>query len=201
MISSISVNLTRNSTLSKDKLEELAKEIYTTVEAPNRDVFSQGTDRYLEDISKFSVYTCIPYPVTQAIFLWHDRQAFEVIVRTFQQGNLLKSTEKITKNISMKLKEYNINYDLSVEITSTNDSQQYITGRTNFLKERLWEELKDNLAALIIGIIMAVIAKYFLDQYFQESIAGIISLVMFTIWEAFVIWNNAKASLIQWSIK
>jgi uncharacterized membrane protein len=69
------------------------------------------------------------------------------------------------------------------------------------MSSRLWEGLKDNLAGLFVGIIVAIIAKFWLRDYYQEAIAVFIGLSLFSLWEFFSIWRAVRKQPIYWSIR
>jgi hypothetical protein len=200
MFASIQVKLPHNRLESKERLYEIAKEIYPLAEQPDRDVFSQGPERYIEDLYKFSIYTCIPHPSSQAIFLWHDNHFFELVVRSFHQENLLRISTRIVDRLREHFLPLGTGFEVAVEIRSPDDSRTYIAGKNNLLWSRMKEELKDNIVALVIGVIIAIISYFLLDQFFQESIVGILSLLLFTTWEIYSIWESTRRISIHWSI-
>jgi predicted ABC-type exoprotein transport system permease subunit len=89
---------------------------------------------------------------------------------------------------------------MDVSLDAPGDAQTYLKGKPSVLLSCLWGELKDNFVALIIGVIVAVIASQWLPQYFEECIGAIISLILFSIWKIYLVWNETRKHSVYWRL-
>lgn len=201
MIAIIHVTLTRGEFSSRGQLKEMAASIYPPVEDPSlQNNIAPGLQSYVSSLASESVYSCVPRPASQALYLWLNAREFEVVIETFHHGHLLRSAESTVRSIDRRLNQLDKTAEVNITLQSPGDAQTYITGNHLSIWGHLWDRLKGNVVALIIGIIIAIIAKIWLTDYFDDAIAGIISLLLFSLWEGYVILNKAQKNSLDWRI-
>jgi hypothetical protein len=201
MVAFIHVTLLKGTFTSKQHLRDVMATIFQNEAPSDRLPHVQGVQRYIADILIHSIYSCIPRLASQAWFLWLTERKFLVVVQTFYQGNLLQSAEGFIRALLPRLKQLDFVTEFHISLQSPWDAQTYISGEPNLMSSRLWEGLKDNLAGLFVGIIVAIIAKFWLRDYYQEAIAVFIGLSLFSLWEFFSIWRAVRKQPIYWSIR
>lgn len=194
-IATINVHLTRGEFISSNHLREFVDSIYQhEVQLPQR-----LTQPYMANIYGASVYVCVPRSASLAYFLWSNSREFEVVIETSFQGNLLSSSESVARGIHHRLRQLNMNAEFRISLQAS-DAQTYIHGEPNRLLERLWDELKHNLIACFIGVIIIIVAKLWLTDYYQEAIASVIGLITFSLWKMCTVFNETRKQPIYWRI-
>jgi hypothetical protein len=201
MVAFIHVKLLQGMFTSKKHLHDVMAMIYQNEAPLNRLPRTEGAQRYIADILQHSVYSCIPSLASQAWFLWLTEQEFLIVIQTFYQGNLLQSTGGIIHALLPRLKQLGLLVGFHISFQSPWDAQTYISGELNSLSLRLWDNLKDNFAGLIIAIVVAIIAKVWLNDYYHEALAVFIGLLLFSTWELFSVWVEVRKQPILWSIR
>lgn len=199
MIAIIRFDLNRG-VISKDYLHDLAKSIYQHALEPGQLARAQAIQEYIANMYDDSVYTCAPRPGSQASFLWLTDRQFEVVIQTSYQGHLLRTSESVVRELHRRLGQLDMNAEFSIDLRVIDDAQTYIRGKSNRLLERLWDELKGNLIACFVGVIIIIIAKLWLTDYYEEAIASVVSLVLFSLWEMYTVWNENREQPVDWRI-
>lgn len=200
MLSFTHVMLTQGEFKTQDHLRDFAKHIVPIEAPPIREMHAPSTEGYVANLFKFSTYTGDLGPGAQVLFLWINAQNFDVVLVTFPGGNLLRCSETIERALSRRLKQLDMNAEVDIDLLAPRDFQVYVNGKQNLIRQRLWDGLRNNVAAFLVGVIIAIISKIWLTQFFEEAIASLISLLLFTTWEAYIIWDQARTRNIHWRI-
>lgn len=201
MVVFIHVTLLRGTFQQKKQLRDLVATIFQNDVSIKRQSRADGVQKYIADILRDSIYSCIPRPASQAWFLWLTELEFLIVVETFYQGNLLLTSEGILKALIHRFKKLKFNLEYHISLQSPRDAQTYVTGLPNSLIARLKESLKDNIAWLLIAFIIVVIADRWWPEYYHEALAGLIGLSLFSLWEFISVWIDVHKHPIHWSIR
>lgn len=199
MIAVINLRLIKGMFMGPQHLRDLAAAIFQNEVLPERLSRSPGIQLYTEEMVKSSIYTCAPAPASQASFLWLTEWELEIVIQTFYQGHLIRYAKKITETFLRRLEQINFIAEYNISLRAQ-DAQTYITGEPVRMGPLFWEGLKDNLTGIAISLIMVVIAKVWLPNYFQEALAIVIYLFFFTLWETLYIWWKGRKRTITWRI-
>lgn len=168
--------------------------------APNTGKPTPGIKSYTKEMAELSVHTGVPNPGARAMFIWNNQHTFEVVLETFHNGNLLKSSEIVVLALQRYLRSAKEDFQIHLELRAPLDAQTYLRGQPNSPWSRLWEELQGDIRLLLIAIVLVVIAKLWLDQYFQESIAVAIGVLLSTVSKAPPIYTSARKRGLHWRI-
>jgi len=199
MIAVVHFTLKRGSFTSRQHLHDAMASIFQNEESVKHLGRAEGIQRYIADIVNGSVYTCVPNPASQAAFLWLTDREFEIVIETFFQGHLLRYTENVVRTVVHRFEQLDLPTEFYISTFSV-DNQSYICGESHFLVARMWDGLKDNIAALVVSMIVVIIAKLWLVQYYQEAIAIVIGLSFLSVWELLYIWWTVHRQLISWKV-
>lgn len=199
MIAVIHVALTRGLIMSREQLRDVITAIFQHEVPPTHRQRAEGKQRYIADILGAQVYTCIPLPNSEASFLWLTEREFEIVIETFHQGHLLRSVKSILRTLDPRLKQFDFKAEYYIS-TLTGDAQTYISGQASSLASRIIDGLKDNFVGLIVAIFLLILAAIWLDQYYQEAVAVVISFALFSIGETLYICLKARTKKIQWTV-
>lgn len=190
MIAIIRVTLNRGEFASGKDLHNVVASLFHHRVSLRQERRARGVQGYVADMGSASVYTCVPRPGSQALFLWVNAREFEIIIETFHHGHLFRSSETVVSALRRRLRELNMKAGMDVSLDAPGDAQTYLKGKPSALLSCLWDEIKDNIVALIIGVILVIIVSKWLTQYYDECIGGIISLILFSIWKVYLVWDE-----------
>ncbi len=200
MIAIIRVTLTRGEFASGNHLRNVVASIFQHEVPHGKQRRARGVQSYTADMAAASVFSCIPRPGSQALFLWVNAREFEIIIETFHHGHLFRSSETVVSALRRCLKELDMKAAMDVSLNAPGDAQTYLKGKPSALLLCLWDELKDNVAALIIGAILVIIVSKWLLQYYEECIGGIIYLILFSIWKVYRVWDETREHSVYWRL-
>ncbi|MDH5507000.1 MAG: hypothetical protein OEZ02_07240 [Anaerolineae bacterium] len=202
----ISINVSKPIYEHEDIFSYILRGIYSTQKS---DALLDPDNRRFIGISKIiskrnlvSVrrYFCTIDTFAVAAFLFINHNEILVLVETSQQGNLTQSVEKIIKDFEIRSKQLNIPISANVGIYPNHYTKAIISGKPSKIKTNLRYGLRKNTMYLIIAILLVIISTKWLDQYYQESIASVITLVFMEIIEAIFILQASKNNYISWKI-
>lgn len=200
MIAIIRITLTRGEFASGNHLRNVVSSIFHHEVPHGKQRRARGMQSYISDMAVASVFSCIPRPGSQALFLWVNAREFEIIIETFHHGHLFRSSETVVSVLRHRLKELDMKAGMEVSLDAPGDAQTYLKGKPSTLLPCLWDELKDNIVALIIGVIVVIIANKWLPQYYEECIGAIISLILFSIWKVYLVWDETRKHPVYWRL-
>jgi hypothetical protein len=197
VIAVIRVSVERGEIVDANHLRNLAEDVFRHVPPAQR---GQGATRYIGEMADAVAYSCIPRPGSEAYFLWLEPREFEVVIETFHQGDLLRSSESVVHALKRRLKQVDMAGEFEVRLQAVGDDRVYISGKPNSLIWCLWDGLKDHFVFVGIGAILLIVAKVWLNDYLQEAIATLITLVLVMFWQGFRIWLESRNRSINWRI-
>ncbi len=200
MIAIICVILTRGEFATGNHLRNVVAGIFHHEVPHGKQRRARGVQSYTADMTTASVYSCIPRPGSQALFLWVNAKEFEIIIETFHHGHLFRSSETVVNALRRLLKELDLKAGMEVSLDAPGDAQTYLKGKPSAFLSCTWDELKDNIVALIIGVILVIIAGKWLPQYYEECIGAIISLILFSIWKVYLVWDETRKHPVYWRL-
>jgi hypothetical protein len=180
-------------------LEQLAADIYQRQGPPPSTILTLALQSRAAGILIASVYTCCPQNGSEAAFLFSNPREFEIFIATDSQGHLLRSSESVVRALLHKLKQRDMKAKIEISLQSPIDAQIYMKGTPVSLKGLLWDELNDNVVAIGIAIFIAFLAHKYWPDYFHESIAGLVTLASFSLWEAYSASREARKQQVKWS--
>jgi hypothetical protein len=198
MIGFITVTISKGEVINGEQLRGLAQGLYPTEAASDGQHHSSDVQRYINDLP--SVYTCIPRNASRATFLWQGAQSFEVVVEAQIEGRLIATVEGIVRSLRGRLPKAGITAEIRVELKDATDWRTYLDGEPATKTSHFWRVLQPNAVAISIAVIIAVIARFWLTQYYEEAIASIIALGLFTIYTLFAARNDLKHGPVHWTV-
>lgn len=200
LVAVIQVTLTRKQ-LTEDQLRDLIMDIYSDKQPPQaQQRHTSKFYRHFQAMLEKRIYACMPEPFAIASFVWMSKHDFSVVIEPSPKGRLIRCVENVMRAVLTRLKQHGLKAQFSVSIESIDSGRTYLWGEPNAFGKRLMDALQDNLALIIIGAIVAVIAKFGINDYFAESIAGLISLSLISLWETGVVWHNCRERLVAWRV-
>lgn len=200
MIAVIQVKMNQGVSLDKELLRKFAGDIYP-IEVPlPQDSKVENLRQYVNQLHDRSAYICDPDVATKASFLLINSMTFEIVIETFYQGHLIKAAEGILHVLKPYLKRQNIVAEIIV-FCKAGDAQIYITGRLNSFFGYLRDEMKEIFFNLVAAIVLLIVAKAWLDQYFQEAIAVCIGLSLSVFIKILSFFMTRFKKNIHWSVK
>lgn len=197
MISIILVTITKGEITTKDHLLGLVENVFQNRLAQPR---AQSANSYINEMARAIAYSCSPRPASEAYFLWISPQEFEIVIETFYQGNLIYSTETIIKALKRRLKQADITCKYEIRLQEIADGRTYISGKPISQFIFLWEGIKEHIVSVFIAIILTIVAKIWLTNYFEEALAGVIGLLLFAAWKFLAILFDIRNKSIDWRI-
>lgn len=200
MIAIINVRLTRGDLSNPSHLRDLADLIYRRQVPLPPNTSLQGLQTRVAGMVHAAVYTCVPQPGSQAAFMYLTAREFEIVIETSHQGHLIRSSESVSRELRHRLAQRDMLAEITISLLEPNDNQTYIYGSSISIYERLRAELKDNFVAIAIATVLVFISGIWLDQYLQESIAVLVGLFLFTLWEVYTVIAAARNRSINWRI-
>jgi hypothetical protein len=198
MIGFITVTISKGELVNREQLRGLAHGLYPAEAARDAQHHSSNVQRYIDDLP--SVYTCIPRNASRATFLWQDVQTFEVVVEAQFEGRLITTVEGLMRRLADRLPQVGITADIRVALKDATDWRTYLDGEMVTKTAHLWRVLKPNVVAIGIAFIVAVVARFWLMQYYEEAIASIITLGLFTVYNIFAARNELTHRFVRWTV-
>lgn len=198
MIGVIQVVLKRGELVGSAHLRELASNMYAEELAEIHRRNAPGLMRYLDNLE--STYTCAPRNAAKAMFIWNDTREFEIVVETSVQGNLLRCIEGITRTLKRDLERVDMQAKMKIDLRGIGDAQTYIIGERKSPREYIWNKLSDNIVALLLSVIAIIIARIWFPDYLGEAIISMITLILFTAWQAYKAKQVTADKEIYWRL-
>ncbi|HQV70030.1 MAG TPA: hypothetical protein PLW39_10530 [Thermoflexales bacterium] len=203
MIAVIHVSLSNGDINRPEDFVKILKDSYPNAIPENiLDIFSRPQNRMLEAIYKNSDYICVPAHGSCARFLWLDSRSFEIYIENTHEGHLVRSAKHVIQVLNNNFHKLKIKVDFEVEIKSTSDFKGYFRG-ISISKSKykaIIEVIGINAPTLAISAILILISNFWLTQFFQESIAGFIALILSTMWQMWKKWTLLDDDQLNWII-
>lgn len=201
LVAVIQVTLAQGKLTSEDQLRDLIMDIYSDKLPPQiQQRHTAKVYQHFQAMLEKRIYACMPEPFTIASFVWMSKHDFSVVIEPLYKGRLIRCVENVMRAVLTRLQQHGFKAQFSVSVEALADGRTYIWGEPNAFSKRLMDALQDNLALIIIGGIVAVIAKFGINDYFAESIAGLISLSLISLWETGVVWLDCRKRLVAWRV-
>lgn len=200
MISIIHVTLTRGEFTTPDHLRSWIQDVYS-FESPLhlQDRAARGRD-YCAELASPSVFACTPLPCSHAFFLYLNDREFEVVIETFYQGNLLRSSESVVQALNRRLAQGEMEAKTDLSLQYPEDAQTYMSGVPGQLVSRVWRRLRSSVGALLASALLILIAGLWLPTYVPEAIAVLIGATFITVWQLFGILSQTRGEVVDWRI-
>jgi hypothetical protein len=197
MYASIQVTISRGHLANPQHLVSIARAVSKNVVMPRT---SGGPLSYVEQMVPDCTYACAPLRGSLAVFDYEGFQHFSVVIETVTSGNLIRISENVVDKVLSHLARDNMEADIEVLVWSPLDQQAYIVGNPQSVWMVVGERLTEFGVFLVFGVIMAIVARIWLEQYFQESLAGLLYLTLVTGWKMFQGWNEVRRRPIRWRV-
>jgi hypothetical protein len=198
MIGFIAVTLRRGQLVNREQLRGMVANLFPEAAPKEFEHRTSSVQRYIDDLP--SVYTCIPRNASRASFLWQDTQAFEVVVEATIEGNLIATIEAIVRQLIGKLKQVGVDAEIRIVLKGSADWRVYLEGEPISKAAHIWRRLKPNIVAIGIAVIVAIIAKIWLKDYYPESIASIIALSLFALYTLYSVLGETVQGGVHWTV-